>query len=113
MASMWRLCNVPGKVGGTRLISETMPTPFDLIQLVDFSIDCFTGEDNTMGKILNILVAAAFASGLAAVGTPAFAKKEPAKTKMGCIKGKEKWNASAGKCEKAKPVKKAKKKKKK
>lgn len=60
-----------------------------------------------MRKLLNILVAAAFAAGTATAVTPAFAKKEPAKTKLGCIKGKEKWNASVGKCEASKPAKKA------
>ena len=60
-----------------------------------------------MRKFLNLLVAATFAAGMATSGTPAFAKKEPAKTKLGCIKGKEKWNASVGKCEPAKAAKKA------
>lgn len=64
-----------------------------------------------MRKFMTVLMAAAFTAGIAGAGAPAFAKKEPAKTKMGCIKGKEKWNAGAGKCEKAKLVKKAKKKK--
>jgi hypothetical protein len=60
-----------------------------------------------MRKVLNILVAACLAAGMTTAGTPAFAKKEPAKSKLGCIKGKEKWNASVGKCEAAKPAKKA------
>ncbi len=66
-----------------------------------------------MRKFLSLLVAAAFATGMATAGTPAFAKKAPsAKTKMGCVKGKESWNAGAGKCEPAKAGKKAKKAKK-
>lgn len=39
----------------------------------------------------------------------ASAAKEPKKSKMGCVVGKEKWDAGAGKCVAAKAVKKAKK----
>jgi hypothetical protein len=68
-----------------------------------------------MRKFLVALSAAAFAAGIGAVTLEtAEAKKAPAKTTLGCVKGKEKWNATAGKCEavKKKAVKKAAKKKK-
>ena len=60
-----------------------------------------------MRKFLAALTIAAFSTGLAM--STADAAKEPAKTKLGCIKGKEKWNAGVGKCEAVKkaPVKKA------
>lgn len=60
-----------------------------------------------MRKILAALTIAAFSTGLAV--STAEAAKGPAKTKLGCIVGKEKWNAGVGKCEamKKKPVKKA------
>lgn len=66
-----------------------------------------------MRKFLAALTIAAFSTGLAM--STADAAKAPAKTKLGCIKGKEKWNAGVGKCEavKKKPVKKAAKKMKK
>jgi hypothetical protein len=61
-----------------------------------------------MRKIIIALSAIAFTAGVAGVTIPAeAAKAPPAKTKLGCIKGKEKWNAGAGKCEASKPVKKA------
>ena len=58
-----------------------------------------------MRKILAALTITAFAAGLAA--TTADAAKAPAKTKLGCVVGKEKWDASAGKCMPKKMVKKA------
>ena len=58
-----------------------------------------------MRKILVALSITAFAAGLAV--STADAAKAPAKTKMGCIVGKEKWDASVGKCGPAKMVKKA------
>lgn len=54
-----------------------------------------------MRKILVALTITAFAAGLAATGADA------AKTKMGCTVGKEKWDASVGKCMPKKVVKKA------
>lgn len=63
-----------------------------------------------MRKIIVALSALAFTGGIAATSLPVEAKKAPAKTTLGCVKGKEKWNATAGKCEAKKPVKKAKKK---
>lgn len=63
-------------------------------------------------RILSVLSAIAVSFALAAgSGGIADAAKAPKKTKMGCIVGKEKWDASAGKCVAAKPVKKAAKKK--
>jgi hypothetical protein len=59
-----------------------------------------------MRKIIIALSAVAFAAG--ASGIEAYAAKAPAKTTLGCVKGKEKWDASTGKCVAAKPVKKAK-----
>ena len=53
-----------------------------------------------MRKIFAALTIAAFSTGLAM--STADAAKAPAKTKMGCVKGKEKWNAGIGKCEAAK-----------
>lgn len=47
-----------------------------------------------MRKMLAAVTIAAFAAGLG-IGTVDAA---PAKTKLGCIVGKEKWDASAGKC---------------
>lgn len=64
-----------------------------------------------MTKTLSLLTAIAFALGTNFVSVePISAAKAPAKTKLGCIKGKEKWDASIGKCMavKKKPVKKAK-----
>lgn len=58
-----------------------------------------------MRRILVALSLAAFAAGSMAV--TAEAAKAPAKTKMGCMVGKEKWDASVGKCMAAAPVKKA------
>ena len=58
-----------------------------------------------MRKIFIALSLAAFAAGSMTVA--AEAAKAPAKTKMGCIIGKEKWNAVDGKCMAAAPVKKA------
>jgi hypothetical protein len=60
-----------------------------------------------MRKIIIALSAIAFTAGVAGVTIPAEAAKAPAKTTLGCVKGKEKWNAGAGKCEAAKAVKKA------
>ena len=41
-----------------------------------------------------------FACGLAALAVMVYsAPADAAKTKMGCERGKEKWNAAAGKCE--------------
>ena len=57
-----------------------------------------------MRRALVSLTAVAFAiSAFAAVDTASAAKM----SKMGCMVGKEKWDASAGKCMAAKPVKKA------
>jgi hypothetical protein len=69
-----------------------------------------------MRKFIVTLSAAAFAFGVAGATlgtTDAFAKGHN-KTTLGCVKGKEKWNATLGKCEavKKKAVKKAGKKKK-
>jgi hypothetical protein len=58
-----------------------------------------------MRKIIATAFVAAFAASMMPV--TADAAKAPAKTKLGCIKGKEKWDAGAGKCMAAKPVKKA------
>ncbi len=62
-----------------------------------------------MTKTLSVLTAIAFAAGSAfvVVDANAAAKAAPAKTKLGCVKGAEKWDASVGKCMAAKPVKKA------
>lgn len=49
-----------------------------------------------MRRFVVALSIVAFAAGLSV--TVADAAKEPAKTKMGCIVGKEKWDATAGKC---------------
>ena len=62
-----------------------------------------------MRKATILLSAVAFTfSNFAAVDMAA-AAKAPVKTKLGCIPGKEKWDATAGKCAPAKPVKKVKK----
>lgn len=61
-----------------------------------------------MRKFLVILSAAAFTAAIAGVVPVEAAKvKAAAKTKMGCTVGKEKWDAGAGKCAAAAPVKKA------
>ena len=62
-----------------------------------------------MRKLTIMLSAVAFAMSSFAMIAPASAAKAPKKTKMGCVAGKEKWDASVGKCAAAKPVKKAKK----
>jgi hypothetical protein len=49
-----------------------------------------------MRKIIIALSTVAFAAGIA--GIEAQAAKAPAKTKLGCVVGKEKWDAAAGKC---------------
>ena len=60
------------------------------------------------------IIAAAVLAGSLTVAVPAgqadAATKSASvkKTKLGCIVGKERWNASVGKCMAAKPVKKAK-----
>jgi hypothetical protein len=43
------------------------------------------------------------------LNAPAPAEAAPKKTKMGCVVGKEKWDASVGKCQAAKKGKVAKK----
>jgi hypothetical protein len=67
-----------------------------------------------MRKFLMALTAAAFTAGIGAVTLDtAEAKGHIKKTTLGCIKGKQKWNATAGRCDAVakKPVKKAKAKK--
>lgn len=54
-----------------------------------------------MRKILAALTITAFAAGFATTSADA------AKTKLGCTVGKEKWDASVGKCMPKKMVKKA------
>lgn len=56
-----------------------------------------------MRRILAAAVTAAFVASM----MPIAAEAAPAKSKMGCVIGKEKWDASAGKCMPAKSVKKA------
>lgn len=62
-----------------------------------------------MRKVLTALGAAAFAfsSMTAIVGSASAAGAAPTKSSMGCIVGKEKWNAVDGKCIALAPVKKA------
>ncbi len=59
-----------------------------------------------MRKIIASAFVAAFTTAL--ISGPVAAATGPAKSKMGCIIGKEKWNALDGKCAVAKPVAKAK-----
>jgi hypothetical protein len=59
-----------------------------------------------MRKIIATAFVAAFAASMMPMS--ADAAKAPAKSKMGCVVGKEKWNAVDGKCMSAKPVAKAK-----
>jgi hypothetical protein len=51
-------------------------------------------------RIVKMALAAALAVSVAGIGTisVADAAKAPAKTKLGCMVGKEKWDASVGKC---------------
>jgi len=61
-----------------------------------------------MRRTLVLLGAVALVLGSASwMPGPADAAKEPARTKKGCIIGKEKWDAKEGKCAAAAPVKKA------
>lgn len=61
-----------------------------------------------MRRTTVIISAVAFAlCSLASIDT-ASAAKAAKTTKMGCVVGKEKWDATVGKCAPAKPVKKAK-----
>lgn len=61
-----------------------------------------------MRKTLAALGAVAFALGaISMMPVVADAAKEPAKSKKGCIIGKEKWDAKEGKCAAAAPVQKA------
>ncbi len=59
-----------------------------------------------MRRLIAIACVAAFAASM--MPMTADAAKAPAKSKMGCIVGKEKWDAGNGKCQPAKPVAKAK-----
>lgn len=64
-------------------------------------------------RAFSMIVAAAFATSLmiAVPGGTADAATKTAsvkKTKLGCVVGKERWNASVGKCVAAKTVKKPK-----
>ncbi len=58
-----------------------------------------------MRKIIATACVAAFAASMMPMS--ADAAKAPAKSKLGCIVGKEKWDAGNGKCMAAAPVKKA------
>jgi hypothetical protein len=61
-----------------------------------------------MRSVFIALATVAFSVGAtAALTSSADAAKEPAKTKKGCIIGKEKWDAKEAKCVAAAPVKKA------
>jgi hypothetical protein len=61
------------------------------------------------GKIMRLSI---LACGLGALALAGFVygsdPAEAAKSKMGCERGKEVWNATSGKCEKGKPKKAAK-----
>ena len=59
-----------------------------------------------MRKFVIALSAVGFAVSTMGIADMALAAKAPKKTKLGCVVGKEKWDASVGKCA---PVKKAKK----
>jgi hypothetical protein len=65
-------------------------------------------QETPMRRSLAATAAAVLAFGTTAtLSSHAEAAKQPAKTKMGCVVGKEKWDASQGKCIAAAPVKKA------
>lgn len=51
-----------------------------------------------MRKFLIALGAVGFAASTMGVADMALAAKAPKKTKLGCVVGKEKWDAGAGKC---------------
>jgi hypothetical protein len=51
-------------------------------------------------RMIKMALAAALAVSVAGIGTVSVAEaaKAPKKTKLGCVVGKEKWDASVGKC---------------
>ncbi len=61
-------------------------------------------------RLLSTLTAALFAGSLLVIGSSGVAEAKkaagPKKSYFGCVVGKERWDASVGKCVAAKPVKK-------
>jgi hypothetical protein len=64
-------------------------------------------KEALMRKTVIALSATAFALSTLAIVSPVSAATKAKTTKMGCIVGKQKYNAVEGKCIDAKPVKKA------